>query len=178
MIDVSWDDAKAYVDWLSWVTGEPYRLPSEAEWEYAARAGTTTPFSLPAPDGSDDIAGKHLANCDSCGRDWNDRQTTPNRHTMPVGTFAANRFGLHDTAGNVSEWVGDCWHDGYEGSPSDGSAWDSGGCGLRVLRGGSWIDYPGDLHSASRSRGVAVDRSNLSGFRVAKTLSRSESVTP
>ena len=108
VINVSWDDAKAYVEWLSRITGEPYRLPSEAEWEYAARAGTTTPFSLPAPDGSDDIAGKGLANCDGCGSEWDGRQTAP------VGSFPANRFGLHDTAGNVWEWVEDCWHDSYE----------------------------------------------------------------
>jgi formylglycine-generating enzyme required for sulfatase activity len=172
VINVSWDEAKAYVEWLSRTTGKAYRLPSEAEWEYAARAGTSTAFALPAPDGSDDIAGKHLANCARCGSEWD------NRETAPVGSFAANRFGLHDTAGNVWEWVEDCWNESYSGAPNDGSAWTSGDCGRRVLRGGSWVDLPEDLRSAFRNWFSTDDRLYYAGFRVATTLTRSESVTP
>ena len=124
--EVSWEDAQAYVAWLSRKTGEAYRLLSEAEWEYAARAGTTTRYHW-----GDDI-GRNRANCydDSCGDSWD--------YTAPVGSFAANAFGLHDVHGNVWEWVEDCWNGNYAGAPSDGSAWESGNCDGRVLRGGSW----------------------------------------
>jgi formylglycine-generating enzyme required for sulfatase activity len=168
VINVSWDDAKVYVDWLSKVTDEPYRLLTEAEWEYAARAETTAPFSLPAPDGSDDITGKGLANCNGCGSEWGGRRTAL------VGSFPANRFGLHDTAGNVWEWVEDCGHDSYaeEGRPDDGSAWVSGDCGQRVLRGSSWDLTPQSLRSAFRLPTLTDFRLNQFGFRVARTLSR------
>jgi formylglycine-generating enzyme required for sulfatase activity len=176
VINVSWGDAKQYVDWLSKVTGASYRLPSEAEWEYAARAQTTTAYALPAPDGSDDIAQKGLANCSGCGSEW-DHQST-----APVGSFAANEFRLHDTAGNVWEWVEDCWSDHYEEDerPDDGSAWTPGDCTIRVLRGGSWFSEPVYLRSASRIQNRAANRGNYNdfGFRVARTLSRSESVAP
>jgi formylglycine-generating enzyme required for sulfatase activity len=174
VIYVSWDDAKAYVEWLSKVTGDAYRLLSEAEWEYAARARTETPFSLPAADGSYDISGKGLANCDGCGSEWDGRQTAP------AGSFAANEFGLHDTAGNVWEWVEDCSHDSYaeEGRPDDGSAWTTGDCSRRVLRGGSWFSGPVGLRSANRIWFEPDVRGADIGFRVARTLSRSESVTP
>ena len=108
------------------MTGKPYRLLTEAEWEYAARAGTTTAYFW-----GDEI-GKGNANCDGCGSQWDDKQTAP------VGSFAANAFGLYDMAGNVWEWVQDCYHDNYDGAPTDGSAWTSGDCSLRVVRGGSW----------------------------------------
>jgi formylglycine-generating enzyme required for sulfatase activity len=170
VINVSWEDANAYVEWLSGVTGDTYRLPSEAEWEYAARARTTTPFSLPAPNGSDDIAGKGLANCNGCGSEWD-------RRTAPVGSFTANEFGLHDTAGNLWEWVEDCWHGSYaeEGRPDNGSAWTSVDCSRRVLRGGSWNDIPEALRSAIRNWSNSDNRDSEIGFRVARTLSRSES---
>ena len=126
VINVSWDDAVAYTQWLSSQTGERYRLPSEAEWEYAARAGSTTKYSW-----GNDI-GRNRANCDGCGSRWDDRQTAP------VGSFSANRWGLHDMHGNVWEWVQDCWNGNYRGAPTDGSAWESGDCSERVLRGGSW----------------------------------------
>ena len=145
VINVSQEDAKAYAVWLSEQTGKRYRLPSEAEWEYAARAGTTTRYSW-----GDDI-GRNRANCDGCGSEWDNKQTAP------VGSFAANPFGLYDMHGNVFEWVEDCWHDNYEGAPSDGSAWTTGcrvssvyGDSLAVLRGGNWRGCPYNMRSAHR----------------------------
>ena len=158
VINVSWDDAKAYVRWLNRKTGKQYRLPSEAEWEYAARAGTTTRYSW-----GDDI-GRNRANCDGCGSRWDNEQTAP------AGSFRANVFGLHDVHGNVWEWVEDCWSGNYLGAPADGSAWESGDCSRRVLRGGSWDNRPWFLRSASRSGDGAGNRNDGSGFRVARTL--------
>ena len=127
VIVVSWEDAKAYVGWLSRKTGERYRLLSEAEWEYAARAGTRTRYHW------GHSIGRNQANCDGCGSRWDDEKTAP------VGSFPANGFGLHDVHGNVWEWVEDCWHGSYAGAPTDGRAWATGGdCERRVLRGGSW----------------------------------------
>jgi formylglycine-generating enzyme required for sulfatase activity len=122
VINVSWQDAQVYTGWLSRRMGKVCRLPSEAEWEYAARAGTATEYALPAPNGSDDIKGKNLANCADCGSEWGGKQTAP------VGRFPANAWGLRDMHGNVSKWVEDCWHSSYEGAPDDGRAWrDEGG---------------------------------------------------
>ena len=139
-INVSWEDATAYAAWLSEETGEEYRLPSESEWEYAARAGTTTRYGW-----GDDI-GRNRANCAGCGGRWDDEN-----RTSSAGSFAANAWGLHDMHGNVWEWVRDCWHENYARAPRGGTAWTSGGdCRRRVLRGGSWIDDPGLLRSANR----------------------------
>ena len=124
VIYVSWEDAVAYTRWLSEQTGERYRLPSEAEWEYAARAGSVTKYSW-----GNEI-GHNRANCDGCGSQWDKKQTAP------VGSFGANRLGLHDMHGNVLEWVQDCWNGSYRGAPADGSAWVTGDCSQRVLRGG------------------------------------------
>ena len=124
VIKVSWRDAVAYVEWLSARTGKRYRLPSEAEWEYAVRAGTETAYSW-----GNEI-GRNRANCDGCGSQWDNEQTAP------VGSFSANAWGLHDMHGNVWEWVQDCWNDSYQGAPTDGSAWESGDCSRRVMRGG------------------------------------------
>jgi formylglycine-generating enzyme required for sulfatase activity len=164
VVCVSWQDSQAYARWLSKETGQPYRLPSEAEWEYACRAGTTTRCS------------------------WGDDPPTPEqanfgmniRRTSEVGAYPANPWGLYDMHGNVWEWVEDCWNDNYEGQdrPNDGSAWTSGDCTRRVLRGGSWYINPGNLRSAFRSRNKTDFRGSFIGFRVATTLSRSESVTP
>ena len=129
VIQVSWEDAQTYVSWLSRSTGENYRLPSESEWEYAARAGSTTQYNW-----GNDI-GRNRANCDGCGSQWNQR-------TAPVGSFAANAFGLHDMHGNVYEWVQDCWNLSYAGAPTDGRAWVHGDCEIRVVRGGSWSQQP------------------------------------
>ena len=158
VINVSWDDAQRYVQWLSRKTGKAYRLPSESEWEYAARAGTQTTYSW-----GDEI-GVNRANCDGCGSRWD------NDRTAPVGSFGANAWGLHDMHGNVWEWVEDCWNGSYAGSPADGSAWLSGSCDVRVLRGGSWIHNPSGLGAAFRGRSTTGFRGNYVGFRVARTL--------
>ena len=114
VIKVSWDDAQLYVKWLSEQTGHAYRLPTEAEWEYAARAGTTTAYSW----GNE--VGRNFANCGACGSQWD------NDRTAPVGSFVPNAFGLHDMHGNVWEWIEDCWNKGYSGAPRDGGSWRSG----------------------------------------------------
>jgi formylglycine-generating enzyme required for sulfatase activity len=158
VIYVSWDDAQQYVAWLSRMTGKPYRLLSEAEWEYAARAGSTTAYSW-----GDEI-GKNNAVCRGCGSDWDGRQTAP------VGSFAPNAFGLHDMRGNVSEWVEDCYHENYDETPNDGSAWTTPDCGSHLVRGGSWLNQPRFLRSANRNWDAAGNRSYDSGFRVARTL--------
>ena len=159
VIDVSWEEAEAYVAWLSRETGESYRLPSESEWEYAARAGTTTRYSW----GQD--VGRNLAHCDGCRSRWDDDQPAP------TGSFAANGWGLHDMHGNVWEWVADCWHENYARAPRDGTVWTSGGnCARRVLRGGSWNNNPVALRSANRTRNDAGVRADPFGFRVSRTL--------
>ena len=158
VMNVSWDMAQSYVRWLSRKTRESYRLPSESEWEYAARAGTATKYSW----GNE--VGRNRANCDGCGSRWDDEQTAP------VGSFAPNGFGLHDMHGNAWEWVEDCSNVGYAGAPADGSAWLRGDCAFRVLRGGSWVSYPGVLRAASRIRIATGSRSIINGFRVARTL--------
>ena len=163
VINVSWDDAHSYAKWLGEMTGNSYRLPSEAEWEYAARAGTTTRYALPLPAGSDDIANRNLANCNGCGSEWDGEQTAP------VGRFKANNWGLQDMQGNVWEWTEDCWHDNYVGAPDDGRAWlkeNGGDCGPRVVRGGSVNDVPGFLRSASRDGDFTEYSSDDVGFRV------------
>ena len=158
VIEVSWEDAQQYVKWISAKTGEQYRLPSEAEWEYAARAGSETKYSW------GNSIGNNKANCDGCGSRWDDSKTAP------VASFAANAFGLYDMHGNVWEWTQDCWNGSYKGAPSDGTAWLSGDCGRRVLRGGSWYLFPNNLRSAYRFRSTAGYRVNNNGFRLARTL--------
>jgi formylglycine-generating enzyme required for sulfatase activity len=159
VMNVSWDDAKQYVAWLSTRTGKPYRLLSEAEWEYAARAGKQTAYSW------GDEVGKGNANCRGCGSEWDDKQTAP------VGSFAANAFGLYDMHGNVWEWVEDCWHDNYDGATTDGSPWTAGGdCSRRVVRGGSWISLPQNLRAAFRLRTSTDNRDFSLGLRVGRTL--------
>jgi formylglycine-generating enzyme required for sulfatase activity len=158
-IDVSFEDARAYAEWLSKETGRRYRLPSEAEWEYAARAGTETVYWW-GPK-----VGKNQANCGGCGSRWDIKQTAP------VGSFAPNSYGLYDTAGNVWEWVEDCYHSSYTGAPADGRAWvDDETCGLRVLRGGSWDTEPSWLRSATRHGDRPDIRYHVVGFRLARTF--------
>ena len=168
IINVSWNDAKEYVAWLSSQTGQTYRLLTEAEWEYAARAGTSTKYHFGNSESQlcryanfrDTTAGNDDAPCsDGVGK-----------QTAVVGRYAANAFGLHDMHGNVYEWLEDCWNENYSGAPSDGSAWLRGNCERRVLRGGSWYDLPRDLRSANRFRVTTGLRINSFGFRVARTL--------
>lgn len=167
VFNVSWEDAQQYVIWLSRVTGKPYRLLTEAEYEYATRAGTTTIF----PWG--DVVGEGNANCVGCGTPWNDKQTAP------VGSFAPNKFGLYDMVGNVWEWVEDCFHPAYEietqqgkvAAPRDGSAWIDRDCDSHVTRGGSWANNANDIRSPSRYGTSTGYRGVNTGFRVGRTLS-------
>ena len=159
VINVSWEDiTKQYIPWLNKKTGEQYRLPSEAEWEYAARAGSETKYSW------GNSIGNNKVNCDGCGSRWDNSQTAP------VGSFAANAFGLYDMHGNVWEWTQDCRNGSYKDAPSDGTAWLSGNCGQRVLRGGSWINGPYNLRSANRNNDSTGIRYYSYGFRLARTL--------
>ena len=158
VIDVSWENAQAYTAWLSNKTRHGYRLLSEAEWEYAARAGTTTRY----PWG--DAPGKNQAHFVGSGSQWSNKQTAP------VGSFPANRFGLHDMIGNVWEWTQDCRNENYKGAPTDCSAWESGNCGVRVVRGGSWYDAADNARVAIRGRLEPANRSIDPGFRLARTL--------
>jgi len=158
VINVSWKDAVAYAHWLAGQTGKAYRLPSEAEWEYAAKAGTETAYWW-----GDNIE-TNRANCAGSGSEWSGKQTAP------VGSFPANPWGLQDTVGNVWEWVHDPWHGNYEGAPVDGSVWEQGGSDSRVLRGGSW-SRPRDYARASyRFRRNPDARYNSVGFRLACVL--------
>ncbi|MEZ6030780.1 MAG: SUMF1/EgtB/PvdO family nonheme iron enzyme [Hyphomonadaceae bacterium] len=162
---VNWHDAKAYVDWLSSRTGATYRLLSEAEWEYAARAGTTTPFSFGA------TISTAQANYNGDYTYGSGKKGVNREQTTPVGSFPANAFGLHDMHGNVAELVEDCYADSYSaGQPSDGKAFSRGSCSYRVGRGASWQDYPFLIRSASRYRITPTHRSRVWGFRVARTL--------
>ena len=156
VINVSWDDAKAYVAWLSRKTGKTYRLLSESEWEYSARGGTTTAWACGAQE--------------SCIGEIAWGSSNSGVRTQDVGGKRANAFGLHDMTGNVWEWVEDCYHASYAGAPGDGGAWTTGGdCGLRVLRGGSWNNYPWYLRAANRGRYSTGLRYFFAGFRVART---------
>jgi formylglycine-generating enzyme required for sulfatase activity len=166
VINVSWNDTQAYVAWLSLVTGKTYQLLSEAEYEYAARAGATTEYLW----GND--VGKNNSSCNGCGSQWDNKQTAP------VGSFPPNKFGLYDMVGNVWEWTEDCYHASYEidtpqgklDAPADGSAWTSGDCSSRVVRGGSYDSNPRYLRSAGRAGYFPDDRSSYIGFRVGRTL--------
>jgi formylglycine-generating enzyme required for sulfatase activity len=160
VINVTWDDAQRYVAWLSKMTGKTYRLLSEAEYEYATRAGTTTAY----PWGND--IGKNNANCNGCGSKWDKGQTAP------VGSFAPNKFGLYDMVGNVFGWTQDCAYDNYNGAPTDGSAWiEDSNCKYRVVRGGSWFLTPDNLRSAARVWLASGGRNlSLLGLRLGRTL--------
>ncbi len=158
MINVTWQDAKAYAEWLSEETGKPYRLPTESEWEYAARsgakqevfAGTSEEAQLPEFGVYADSSGNRAAG---------------------VGSKQANEFGLQDMSGNVWEWVEDCWHDHYRGAPTDGEPWleqGDGDCTQRVVRGGSWNNKPENLRASYRYRHPADNRNNKLGFRLAQ----------
>ena len=164
VINVSWDNAKAYVAWLSIKTGQEYRLLSESEWEYVARSGTTGPFHT----GS--TISPSQANYDGRYTYGSGRKGRYIGKTVQVGSYPPNGFGLHDVHGNVWEWVEDCWNESYAGAPTDGSAWESGDCSRRVLRGGSWYSRPRYLRSAFRYGYTTGFRNNDFGFRIARTL--------
>ena len=165
VINVSWEDARQYVAWLSSRTGERYRLLSEAEWEYAARAGTTTPFH------TGETISAESANYNGELTYGPGASGVYRKQTVPVGSYPANAFGLHDVHGNVREWVEDCWHRNHEGAPNDGSARARAQCRWRVVRGGAWYDSPRMLRSAYRiSNFIYNQSSKLIGFRVARTL--------
>jgi formylglycine-generating enzyme required for sulfatase activity len=168
VINVSWRDARAYVEWLSGDTRQPYRLPSEAEWEYACRAGTPTPFSFGETVTSSQV------NYDGNYTYAGGAKGFYRKKKVPVGSLPANPWGLHEMHGNVWEWVEDVWHDSYSGAPVDGTAWTEGE-GLnssrnRVYRGGSRNNHPRNCRSAYRSRVVPGGRYGNQGFRVARTL--------
>ena len=160
VVCVSWKDAKGYLKWLREKTGKEYRLLSEAEWEYVTRGGSTTRYWW------GDLVGEGKANCNGCRSGWDGKKTAS------VKSFEANAFGLYGVHGNVWEWMEDCWHDNYNGAPTDGSAWvSSGECGRRVLRSGSWLVVPKNLRSAVRHKNSPGVRNYSYGFRVARTLS-------
>lgn len=155
--DVSWDDAQLYVKWLSTTSGKPYRLPTEAEWEYAARGGTMTRYWW----GEQALPGK--ANCKDCGAPWSADGPAN------VGTFAANPYGLYDMNGSVWEWVADCWHNSFKDAPADERTWDQPNCSARVIRGGSWREGNAYMASSTRFKYDASVRHSQNGFRVARS---------
>jgi formylglycine-generating enzyme required for sulfatase activity len=158
VINVSWNDAQAYVSWLSKMTGKQYRLPTEAEWEYVARAGTTTAFYWGDENSESGVY------CNGCGSEWDLKKTSP------VGSFKPNAFGLYDIVGNVWQWVQDCYHDNYKGAPTDGSAWTSDECGRRVARGGAFNRGPIPIRLAARLGRAATARIGNGGLRVVRTF--------
>lgn len=177
VIDVSWADTQEYVEWLSRETGEEYRLLSEAEWEYAARAGTATARHW----GESSSSQCDYANGNTKAADGKQAVDDPTPEpccdvyvaTAPVGQFRSNAWGLYDMLGNVSEWTEDCWNESYLGAPSDGSAWRDGDCSERVFRGGAWGHRPRLLRSAFRFHDQIKHRNNGVGFRVARAINES-----
>jgi len=178
VVCVSWDDAKAYVAWLSRVTGKAYRLPSEAEWEYAARAGTQTPYYWGAAELRNEACrfGNFADRTTEAALKWKEigleyfsyECSDGYVYTAPVGTFQPNAFGLYDMLGNARELTEDCYNKSFDGAPTDGSVWLAGDCSYRMQRGGSWDNDGGYAHTAFRQPGGG--RSSQSGFRVARTL--------
>jgi formylglycine-generating enzyme required for sulfatase activity len=160
VVNVSWNDAQAYISWLKRKTGRDYHLLSEAQREYVTRAGTTTPFWWGSTISADQ------ANYTRGGK----AKSRYRYRTAPVDAFQPNPWGLYQVHGNVYEWTEDCWKDNYSNAPTDGSAWTSENCVSRVVRGGSWETFPRYLRSAYRDRYIAVNRSTRYGFRVARTL--------
>jgi formylglycine-generating enzyme required for sulfatase activity len=164
VINVAWDNVKAYLAWLSRKTGKTYRLPSEAEREYVTRAGTSTPFWWGTSISTSQ------ANYDGSSTYDGGSKGETRFQTVPVDSFSPNPWGLYQAHGNVLELVEDCYHDSYAGAPSNGSAWTSGDCSRRVLRGGFWDSDPWGVRAAARNRNISGVRGFGVGFRVARTL--------
>ena len=168
VINVSWDDVQGFIDWLNDKTGGSFRLPTEAEWEYAARAGSTTKYHF----GNSASQLCRYANHADSSTDYSNINKTCSdgvgKRTAAVGRYQSNAFGLYDMHGNVWEWVQDCWNDNYVGAPNNGQAWMSRDCGQRTLRGGSWYNGPRALHSATRSKRVLASHHSHLGFRLAQ----------
>lgn len=158
MRDVSWDDAQVYLKWLGGLSGRAYRLPTEAEWEYAARGGTSTRYWW------GDAMKPGNSSCKECGLPWT-ADGPP-----AAGSFSANPFGFFDMNGSVWEWVADCWHSSFKGAPADGSAWEEPNCQSRVIRGGSWREGGGYMMSTTRFKYDATVRQSQNGFRVARSV--------
>ena len=158
VINITWQDAQTYLEWLSKKTGQRYRLPSEAEWEYAARAGTTTDYWW-----GDEI-GENLGNCRDCKSPWSKHSSAP------VGSFAANPFGLYDVHGNIWEMTQDCWNKDHAGASVSGAARLTGDCQFRVMRSGSWYYFSKNLRSSWRFRNDARIKSYGVGFRVLREM--------
>jgi formylglycine-generating enzyme required for sulfatase activity len=169
VINVSWHDATQFVTWLSRKSGHTYRLPTEAEWEYAVR-GVTDASAPHPPFATGTTINYKQANYDANFTYADGKMGLFRQKTVEVGTFAKNAFGLHDMHGNVWEWVQDCYKDSYQGAPTDGSAVVAADCGMRVLRGGSWNYFPQLLRSAYRYATVPDIRLDMVGFRVARSL--------
>jgi len=164
VVCVSWQDATAFIGWLSGKTGKTYRLLTEAEWEYVARAGTTTPFWW----GS--AISTSQANYDGSKTYGSGPKGEYRGKTVPVDSFAANPWGLYNVHGNVWEWVQDCWLENYNGAPSNAAARTIGDCSHHVVRGGSWYSEPANVRSALRFKDSTVDRYDDVGFRLARAL--------
>ena len=164
VMNVNRADMQEFIDWLSQKTGKPYRLPTESEWEYAARAGTTGRFS------TGDCITTDQANFDGTGPPLGCPAGIFREQTVPVRSFPANPFGLHEVHGNLWEATEDCWNESYENAPIDGSAWLTGNCELHVLRGGAYYTVGSDLRSANRDRVPRSSGANFIGFRIARSL--------
>lgn len=158
VMQVSWRETNEFIDWLNEQTGRKFRLPSESEWEYAARAGTDTIFSW-GNEVNRDNANYGKANCCSNGSGQGGRDIWD--EAAPIGSFLPNPFGLYDMAGNLQEWSADCWNESYAGAPSDGSPWLTGNCERAPLRGGSWNHHSRNLRPANRNSNV---RNSSAGF--------------
>ena len=157
VINVSWNDiTQDFIPWLNRQTGQSFTLPSEAQWEYAARAGSRTKYS-------------RGNNIDCAQADYNDEECN-SRGTSSVKSYTANKFGLYDMHGNVWEWTQDCWNNSYTGAPDNGEAWTQGECEWRVLRGGAWGSQPNYLRSAYRFSGTTTERYVDIGFRLVQGL--------
>ena len=166
VVCVNWNDAEAFVKWLVAQTGKAFRLPTEAEWEYAVRAGSTTKYHFGNSESQLCRYGNHADT--STDFSWRNESCSDGvgKRTAVVGRYQPNSFGLYDMHGNVWEWVQDCWNESYAGAPTDGSTWTLGDCSRRVLRGGSWFNYPRDLRSAGRFGFTRSNLDNSIGFRL------------